>query len=419
MVKREAQAMDNQRLQTILDISRQMAENRDLIPLLNYAMNIALHVFNAERGFLILLAEDGSLDFRVRRDNQGNDLEHPDEEISYTILSRVIENRKNLLLADAMNTSALSESSSIQALQIRSVACVPMISHNRVIGALYLENRSATHVFGESDLEPLRLFASQAATSIENAMLNQDLETRVQTRTHELATANTQLEIMNQQLDAFAHMAAHDLSNPLQVIMGHATLLAGDPRIIQDEDLTASVKIIERVSYKMSEIIQALLLLASTHEEVIRQPLDMGSLVRNALEHTSALVKHHHPELVIPDQWPNVLGYGPWVEAVWRNYLSNALKYGGNPPRIELGFTEEEDHFRFWVADNGCGISPEHQERIFVPFVRLKHDGIAGHGLGLAIVKRVIEELGGQVGVESEPDQGSIFSFTLPHADGR
>jgi signal transduction histidine kinase len=120
---------------------------------------------------------------------------------------------------------------------------------------------------------------------------------------------------------------------------------------------------------------------------------------------------------------------------VWANYLVNALKYGGRPPRVELGFGElatpipgakrdgkrrigEPAQIRFWVRDNGPGIAPEDQARLFTPFTRLDQVRAKGHGLGLSIVRRIVERLGGQVGVESHgvPSQGSEFFFTLPAA---
>ncbi len=118
-------------------------------------------------------------------------------------------------------------------------------------------------------------------------------------------------------------------------------------------------------------------------------------------------------------------GYGPWVEEVWANYINNALKYGGRPPRVELGAdilpvpsTEEskasKEMVRFWVRDNGHGLTPGEQEQLFALFERLHQVHVEGHGLGLSIVRRIVEKLGGQVGVESKVGQGSVFYFTLP-----
>jgi two-component system, sensor histidine kinase and response regulator len=119
------------------------------------------------------------------------------------------------------------------------------------------------------------------------------------------------------------------------------------------------------------------------------------------------------------------MGFAPWLEEVWVNYISNGLKYGGRaaqgiPPRLEMGFdmmagAEHPDFVRCWIRDSGQGISQEQQSRLFVPFERA-NPSITGHGLGLSIVRRMIEKLGGKVGVQSAEGQGSTFFFTLPAA---
>ena len=134
------------------------------------------------------------------------------------------------------------------------------------------------------------------------------------------------------------------------------------------------------------------------------------------------LAEQANAELVRPERWPSAIGYAPWIEEVWTNYLSNAIKYGGDPPRIEIGadvFGVESNgdtpQVRFWVHDNGPGISDAERKQLFQEFSRLdQHSKLQGHGLGLSIVKRILDKLGGTFGVESLPDQGSTFFFTLP-----
>jgi signal transduction histidine kinase len=127
------------------------------------------------------------------------------------------------------------------------------------------------------------------------------------------------------------------------------------------------------------------------------------------------LIDEMQAEIVLPDVWPKAMGYSPWIEEVWVNYLSNGVKYGGQPPHLELGARVQNDGFvRFWVSDSGPGISPEDQTRLFTPFTQLEQVRVTGHGLGLSIVRRIVEKLGGEASVESEVGKGSTFSFTLP-----
>jgi len=121
--------------------------------------------------------------------------------------------------------------------------------------------------------------------------------------------------------------------------------------------------------------------------------------------------------MIVPDgEWPEALGYGPWVEEVWINYVSNALKYGGADPVIELVWDDGRNgKVRFWVRDSGEGISREQQTRLFQPFSRLHGSRVDGRGF--SIVLRILEKLGGEVGVESEMGKGNTFYFILSRAE--
>ena len=144
----------------------------------------------------------------------------------------------------------------------------------------------------------------------------------------------------------------------------------------------------------------------------------MRGIITDLQRRLANLIESRQAALTIAAEWPVALGHKPWVLEIWVNYLSNALEYGGRPPQIELGTTVQPDGFgRFWVRDQGPGITPEDQQRLFAPFTKLHQVRTKGHGLGLSIVQRIVTKLGGEVGVESEPGRGSLFWFTLPLVD--
>jgi signal transduction histidine kinase len=141
----------------------------------------------------------------------------------------------------------------------------------------------------------------------------------------------------------------------------------------------------------------------------------MRAIVQAALYHLQHQIQQSQATIHLPETWPHTHGYAPWIEEVWINYLSNAFKYGGNPPIITIEVEQiGGNSVRFWVQDNGPGIPADQQDQLFTPFTRLRPSKIQGHGLGLSIVQRIVSKLGGQVGVESQPNQGSRFFFTLP-----
>lgn len=256
---------------------------------------------------------------------------------------------------------------------------------------------------------------------------------------HEAETARQQAEIYRlknvalqqqieehkrliEELDAFAHTVAHDLKSPLAVIAGLSELVLEQLVAAGDESTADLEREQFRMAHKLAHIVDELLLLAQVRrQDVSVEPLDMGAIVAEVKGRLSQKIASQEAELVCPASWPPALGYAPWVEEVWVNYISNALKYGGEPPHVELGAAPEGSQVRYWVRDNGPGLEGADPKTLFAEFSRLtslsgKGDG---YGLGLSIVKRIVEKLGGSVGVESVPGQGSTFSFTLPAPPGQ
>jgi signal transduction histidine kinase len=226
-----------------------------------------------------------------------------------------------------------------------------------------------------------------------------------------------QLQERNRDLDAFAHTAAHDLKGPLNTISLSAEVLS-DYSTLSESERADSLKAIRQMAFKMNNIIDELLLLSQMRQaEVQLRPLDMVAIINETQQRLTAMIEASNGAIIVPDRWPVALGHAAWVEEVWVNYISNAIKYGNKPPRVELGATLQPDGMiRFWVRDNGPGLSPQQQAKLFTPFTQLTHVRATGYGLGLSIVARIVEKLGGQVGVESKgiDGQGSLFYFTLP-----
>ena len=241
-------------------------------------------------------------------------------------------------------------------------------------------------------------------------------------RTQEaLQQSALELQARNEELTAFAHTVAHDLKNPIGNVIGLAGILQDTRYTLPAEERREYLDAVQRLGHKMVNIIDELLLLSEVRQaDVTIEPLDMTRILEESCLHLDDLISLYQAELSLPEAWPVAMGYPPWIEQVWINYLSNALKYGGHPPRLQLGATRQADGLiRFWLRDNGAGLSEEEQARLFNPFTRLDQARATGHGLGLSIVRRIVERLNGTVGVESEgvPGRGSTFFFSLPAQD--
>jgi signal transduction histidine kinase/DNA-binding response OmpR family regulator len=328
-------------------------------------------------------------------------------QVGQGLVGSVVQNDENSTVAEAtLDASQYPELEVYGNLNVASLLSVPLRVRDTVIGALEVANKKGG-IFNDDDQVLLETLAASAAIAIDNARLVEAL------RHHA-----TDLQARNEELDAFSHMVAHDLKNPLSLTIGYAQFLKKRHGASLDADGYKCVDQIEQSGVKMSTIIDELLRLAKIRNtEVQTQPLDMGDIAAMAELRLTNMIEEYGAEIIWPDSWPAALGHDAWIEEVWVNYLSNALKYGGNPPRIELGWTLVDDGMvRFWVRDNGSGLTKEEQAKLFTPFVRLNQGRAQGHGLGLSIVRRIVEKLGGEVGIESEVGQGSVFSFTLPSA---
>jgi PAS domain S-box-containing protein len=252
-----------------------------------------------------------------------------------------------------------------------------------------------------------------------------------------LRERTTELEALNEQLDAFAHTVAHDIKDPLSGVVALSSLVREYFEELSPDTIAEYLDSIMQNTMRLASIVDALLLLASVRqlETVNIESLNMAEVVANVQKRLSVLIAERQAVLVTPESWPEIHGYGPWIEEVWANYVSNAIKYGGMPPRVELGFLvldcrlpiagieeapepkiqNQKSEIRFWVRDNGAGLTVEQQVQLFTKFTRLR-DAEPGHGLGLSIARNIVEKLGGEVGVESAVGQGSTFWFTLPVA---
>jgi len=219
-------------------------------------------------------------------------------------------------------------------------------------------------------------------------------------------------------LDAFSHTVAHDLKNMLGAIVSATNMIRSEIETMSKEDLLEINDLISQSATKTMHITKELLTLASVRQEEIRLvPVNMQKVVADSVSRLNSMIQEKEAKVTVPQKWPVVSGYEAWLEEVWINYLSNALKYGGTPPVIELGSEIlPENRAKFWIRDNGKGLTHEEMELLFSKFTRLETLRAEGNGLGLSIVKRIVEKLGGEVGVESKniPGEGCTFYFILP-----
>lgn len=383
----------NRRLATLRRVDAEISRKLDVTYVATMALDAAMRLSLADGAFIGLSEEAGMRILHklgVFPDNLIGQIIPP----KTGILARVIASGDAELVLDVSHDPDYFEVAPGMQAQIT----VPLLSGSRLIGVINLETVDPQR-FTPAVFETVKLLTARVATAIDNSYMYEERQRLVN------------------ELDAFAHTVAHDLKNPLHVITGYIEMLLDDPESWSLDQVIEFLGAVQRSAEKATAIIDALLLLASVRsaEHAPLAPLDMDAIVSEVCDRLETLIKERRAEIIRPDRWPVALGYAPWIEEIWVNYVSNAIKYGGDPPRVELG----GDHLpngkvRFWVKDNGPGLSPDNQALLFHPFTRLDRSRADGHGLGLSIVQRIAERLNGEAGVESAPGQGSLFYFTLP-----
>jgi signal transduction histidine kinase/HAMP domain-containing protein len=246
--------------------------------------------------------------------------------------------------------------------------------------------------------------------------LNATLELRIAERTAALEERASELKRSNEELEAFAYVASHDLQEPLRAMASYTQLLKRQ----LGGKLTAEAELyighVLEGAARMRLLINALL----DYSRVGRRPLELRRTpvqaafdaaiadLAAAIAESGATVTHGPLPVLAAD--PVQLGQ------LFRNLIGNAIRFGRDdtPPVVDVSATLQGDHWRFAVRDNGIGIDARHFDRIFVIFQRLHGRERAGTGIGLAVCKKIVERHGGQIWVESQPGRGSVFYFTLP-----
>jgi signal transduction histidine kinase len=302
----------------------------------------------------------------------------------------------------------------------RSELSVPVCIGEDVMGVLDIQSPNLD-AFRKNDVLAMETLADQIAIAIKNAQLyetaQQELAER-QRAEERLEHYAAELERSNKELQQFAYVASHDLQEPLRMVSSYVQLLERRCQDKLDDDAKDFIAFAVDGANRMQRLINDLL--AYSRIETRGQPFertDSSAALHDALanlaltiEETNATVTH--------DPLPTVMADEVQLIQTFQNLISNAIKFrrNGVVPQVHISAEERSNQWLFSVRDNGIGIEPQHQDRAFVIFQRLHtREEYPGTGIGLAVCKRIIERHGGSIWVESEPEQGSTFYFTLPH----
>jgi signal transduction histidine kinase len=237
-------------------------------------------------------------------------------------------------------------------------------------------------------------------------------------------TYRRDLERSNQELDDFAYIASHDLKEPLRGLFNHATFLLEDYKDRIDEDGVRRLTRLGLLCQRMERLINDLMYFSRLgRADLAIQETDPNAVIVEIQQMMETLLSERHARIAVPRVLPQIVCDKPRVTEVFRNLITNAVKYNDKAERlVEIGFSESVNTAEgpernvFYVKDNGVGIDPEFHQEIFRIFKRLQNssDGPdTGTGVGLTFVKKIVERHGGRIWLKSEPGKGTVFYFNL------
>ncbi len=271
---------------------------------------------------------------------------------------------------------------------------------------------------------PLQIVAQSARWSGQPVVgiLLQDLEEREKLVTA-LVARGAELARSNRDLEQFTYIASHDLQEPLRMVGSYTQLLQRRYSDKLDGDAKEFLGYAQEGATRMRELIDDLLAYSRVGTRAgAFQMVDLNALLDRVLANLRTAIEDSHGE-VTHGPLPEVEGDPTQLAQVFQNLIGNGLKFhGANPPHVRVTAERQGSDWRFSVKDDGIGIAPEYQDRIFVIFQRLHtREEYPGTGIGLAVVRKVVERHGGRIWVESSgrPGEGTTFFFTIPRERAR
>jgi signal transduction histidine kinase len=230
-----------------------------------------------------------------------------------------------------------------------------------------------------------------------------------------LETQNKELEIKNRELEQFAYVASHDLQEPLRTTTSFVKMFKQQYYGRLDERADKFLNYIVQASDRMSVLIKDLLDFSRIGNNKDIERVDCNAILQDVIADIDQAIKDSDAEIKA-ENLPVLRGYTTELKQLFQNLIVNSIKFRKKdvPPKIKIVAQKNNDYWRFAFTDNGIGIEQKHNERIFVIFQRL-HNRTAyqGSGIGLSHCKKIVELHNGKIWVESTPDVGSTFNFTI------
>jgi len=402
-----------QRLERMLEVSRELTSTVALRPLLGKIVAMAGELTDSEGGSILLwIARTGELRFCAASGDQSQELSQElatiPVPIEGSIAGTVLTTKEPMIVPDAQaDPRHFGGVGQQTGLETKSLLAVPMQIQDRCIGVLEAVNKQGDEGFSQEDVATLMTLAAQAAVAIENARL-----------VGALRDANDQLAELDRLKSGVIAIASHELRTPLSLILLYAAVLREQLGAAAGTQLDAVLRAAMRLKH-ITETMLNLRYLETGEMESTLERFDMRTTVQEACADYQSLAETNGLVLRadMSDEGVPIQADREKVRVILDNLISNAVKFTPHGGQVCVALRHRGDQVEVSVADTGVGIPTRDLERIFDRFYQVedhmtrRHGGV---GLGLSIVRGLVELHGGRVWAESGPGPGSRFVVVLP-----
>jgi len=347
-----------------------------------------------------------------------------------SIFLELIQKNRALSPISLSDNSELKEKI-IRVFKVHSFVVSPISPKEGNKGFLFVGTENMDVSIGEGDEELITILANQIGQALENARLfektwraQQDLEKKVEERTHALTGAFEEVKLISKRKTDFISAVSHELRTPLTSIKGYASILLAGKLGEIPEDVHNRLDKINRHSDELTHLVNELLDISRIESGKVimkKERLELKNILAQVVDLLAVQLKEKDIQLSANiSEDANVIFADPnQINRVFINIIDNAIKFTPHNGRISVESRKKDEHIQVDITDTGCGIPEEALSAVFEEFYRVDNpinQQVKGTGLGLSLVKHIIEAHAGKIWADSKIGHGSTFSFTLPQS---